>query len=86
MWEKSRTKSQVPSIDGSKGGSFDDKGERRTVGRKQRGQCLTHGDRVTRKVSDREWIEKHLLDVTRGMLVVTFREQFINVLKVKTLF
>lgn len=34
-------------------------------------------DRVTRRVSDKRWIEKHLLDVTRGMSVVPFREQFI---------
>lgn len=74
MWEKFRIKFQVLSIDGSKGGSFDDKGERRIVGRKQRGQCFIYGDRVIRKVLDREWIEKYLLDVIRGMLVVIFRE------------
>lgn len=42
------------------------------------------GKRATR-VSDRRWNEKHLLDMSRGMAVLIFREQFINELGIKTL-
>lgn len=51
------------------------------MGRKERGECL-----MEESYKDiRRWNERHLLDMSRGMAVLTFREQFIKQLGIKTL-
>lgn len=72
----------TPSIDGTKGSSTDVKGEGWLWEEKREAGAVW---KRAPRVSDGRQNENHLLGMSRGMAVLTFREQFIMELGRKSL-